>query len=148
SSRTSSRRWKRAICRSTIRSPLTSVASACTAAARRRSNRPNCAYACWPIRPHPATASRSSPMPLEARLAHWRRRVGTGLETALDSLDAAPPRLRAAMRHAVLGGGKRLRPLLVYATGDAVGADEAVLDAPAVAIELVHAFSLVHDDLP
>ena len=87
-------------------------------------------------------------MPLEARLAHWRRRVETGLDTALDGLDAAPPRLRDAMRHAVLGGGKRLRPLLVYAAGEAVGADEATLDAPAVAIELVHAFSLVHDDLP
>ena len=87
-------------------------------------------------------------MPLDARLAHWRQRVEAGLETALASLDAAPPRLREAMRHAVLGGGKRLRPLLVYAAGEAVGADESTLDAPAVAIELVHAFSLVHDDLP
>ena len=52
------------------------------------------------------------------------------------------------MRHAVLDGGKRMRPLLVYATGTAFGADEASLDAPAAAVELIHAYSLVHDDLP
>ena len=52
------------------------------------------------------------------------------------------------MRHAVLDGGKRMRPLLVYATGTAFGCDEAVLDAPAAAVELIHAYSLVHDDLP
>jgi len=52
------------------------------------------------------------------------------------------------MRHAVLDGGKRMRPLLVYATGTTFGADEAALDAPAAAVELIHAYSLVHDDLP
>jgi farnesyl diphosphate synthase len=52
------------------------------------------------------------------------------------------------MRYAVLGGGKRLRPLLVYLAGEAVGADVHALDAPAVAVELIHAYSLVHDDLP
>ena len=52
------------------------------------------------------------------------------------------------MRHAVLGGGKRLRPLLVYATGQSFGASAAMLDAAATAVELIHAFSLVHDDLP
>ena len=52
------------------------------------------------------------------------------------------------MRHAVLGGGKRLRPLLVYAAGRACAAEPGALDAPAVAVELIHAFSLVHDDLP
>lgn len=52
------------------------------------------------------------------------------------------------MRHAVLAGGKRLRPLLVHAAGRACGASEDQLDAPAVAVELLHAFSLVHDDLP
>src|SRR5690606_7389953 len=58
------------------------------------------------------------------------------------------PRLHAAMRHAVLLGGKRMRPLLVHAAGHACGADGDALDAPAVAVELVHAYSLVHDDLP
>ena len=52
------------------------------------------------------------------------------------------------MRYSVLGGGKRVRPLLVYASGTVVGADEAALDAIAAAVELIHAYSLVHDDLP
>lgn len=52
------------------------------------------------------------------------------------------------MRHGVLAGGKRLRPVLVYAAGRALGAEDAALDAPALALELVHAYSLVHDDLP
>jgi farnesyl diphosphate synthase len=52
------------------------------------------------------------------------------------------------MRYAVLGGGKRVRPLLCHATGAIFGADGSVLDAPAVAVELIHAYSLVHDDLP
>lgn len=57
-------------------------------------------------------------------------------------------RLLDAMRYAVLGGGKRLRPRLVYAAGRAAGAEPAVLDSPAAAVELIHAFSLIHDDLP
>ena len=52
------------------------------------------------------------------------------------------------MRYAALNGGKRLRPLLIYATGECLGVDVELLDGPAVAIELIHAFSLVHDDLP
>jgi farnesyl diphosphate synthase len=52
------------------------------------------------------------------------------------------------MRHAVLGGGKRMRALLVYAGGTLLQADEATLHAPAIAVELIHAYSLVHDDLP
>ena len=65
--------------------------------------------------------------------------------TAVDS-DVA--RLASAMRYAVLGGGKRLRPRLVYAAGRAAGADVDLLDRPAAAVELIHAFSLIHDDLP
>ncbi|WP_370629069.1 (2E,6E)-farnesyl diphosphate synthase [Chromohalobacter israelensis] len=56
--------------------------------------------------------------------------------------------LDAAMRYSVLGGGKRLRPILVYAAGHALGAEDKALDAPAAAVELIHAYSLVHDDLP
>ncbi|MBT8100950.1 MAG: polyprenyl synthetase family protein, partial [Gammaproteobacteria bacterium] len=52
------------------------------------------------------------------------------------------------MRYAVFNGGKRVRPLLVYAAGECLGVAEDLLDAPAAAIELIHAFSLVHDDLP
>ncbi|MEO8804338.1 MAG: farnesyl diphosphate synthase [Rudaea sp.] len=63
--------------------------------------------------------------------------------------EVLPPReLHAAMRYAVLGGGKRLRPVLVYASGSALGASYNVLDASACAVELIHAYSLVHDDLP
>ncbi|MEM7379201.1 MAG: farnesyl diphosphate synthase [Pseudomonadota bacterium] len=58
------------------------------------------------------------------------------------------PSLEDAMQYAVSAGGKRMRPALVYATGDALGAPAPALDAPAAAIEMVHAYSLVHDDLP
>ncbi|MEZ0471963.1 polyprenyl synthetase family protein [Luteimonas salinilitoris] len=82
------------------------------------------------------------------QLDAWRTRADAALARALDSIEHGEPRLLAAMRHAVLLGGKRMRPLLVYASGRAFGADDALLDAPAAAVELVHAYSLVHDDLP
>ena len=74
---------------------------------------------------------------VEARLEHW-----------LPNTDVEPLVLHEAMRYSVLGGGKRIRPLLVYATGQSLGIDLDLLDGPAVAIELVHCYSLVHDDLP
>ncbi|MDI1252094.1 polyprenyl synthetase family protein [Thermomonas sp.] len=80
--------------------------------------------------------------------AAWRARVEAALDLALPSPDHAPRRLHAAMRHAVLNGGKRMRPLLVYASGIAMGASDENLDAAAVAVELIHCYSLVHDDLP
>lgn len=85
---------------------------------------------------------------LQQRLAQWRARVDTAIAAALPDRQARPQRLHAAMHHAALLGGKRMRPLLVHATGNAFGADPALLDAPAVAVELIHAYSLVHDDLP
>jgi farnesyl diphosphate synthase len=88
------------------------------------------------------------PAGVDASHARWRARVEQTLEHALPEAQVEPRRLQAAMRHAVLDGGKRMRPLLVYATGTALGADEAMLDAPAAAVELIHAYSLVHDDLP
>ena len=84
----------------------------------------------------------------DPRLAVWRERADAALARALPDPNASPQALHAAMRHAVLLGGKRLRPLLVYATGALFDADEAALDAPAAAVELIHAYSLVHDDLP
>ena len=87
-------------------------------------------------------------MPADPRLARWLQRVEARLEATLPAASDSPQALHGAMRHAVLGGGKRLRPMLVYAAGAAVQADEDLLDAPAAAVELVHAFSLVHDDLP
>jgi len=76
------------------------------------------------------------------------RRVNDVLEEALPAATETPRRLHEAMRYAVLSGGKRLRPLLVYATGECLEIDPQKLDPLAAAIELIHAFSLIHDDLP
>lgn len=81
-------------------------------------------------------------------LARWAERVEAVLEACLPSAEAEPQRLHRAMRYAVLGDGKRIRPALVYACGSALGAPLEALDPPAAAIELIHAYSLVHDDLP
>ena len=75
-------------------------------------------------------------------------RVEATLEKLLPGADHAPARLHSAMRYAVLGGGKRVRPLLAFAAGELVGADKARLEVAASAVELIHAYSLVHDDLP
>ncbi|MCF8179559.1 MAG: polyprenyl synthetase family protein, partial [Sulfuritalea sp.] len=77
-----------------------------------------------------------------------QQRTETALDAALPSPGIAPARLHEAMRYSVLGGGKRVRPLLCHAAGEIFGADIQVLGAPAIAVELVHAYSLVHDDLP
>jgi geranylgeranyl diphosphate synthase type II len=82
------------------------------------------------------------------RLDHYRRRVDQKLATVLSADPEVPERLLEAMRYSVLGGGKRVRPLLVYASGELVGAAEELLDSLAAAVELIHAYSLVHDDLP
>jgi len=87
-------------------------------------------------------------MNFEQRIPELVGRVERALERFLPPADLPPTRLHEAMHYAVLGGGKRIRPLLVYAAGDAIGVDEALLDAPAAAVEFIHAFSLVHDDLP
>ena len=88
----------------------------------------------------------------EGRLAGWRARTETFLDTRLPTESQSPPHLHAAMRYAVLGDGKRLRPLLVYAAAHAVATVDdgglAALDHAAAAVELIHAYSLVHDDLP
>jgi farnesyl diphosphate synthase len=83
-----------------------------------------------------------------ACLAGHRARVEQALERWLPPESDAPGRLHAAMRHAALGGGKRVRAVLVYATAQALGVSEPLPDAPAAAVELIHAYSLVHDDLP
>jgi farnesyl diphosphate synthase len=81
-------------------------------------------------------------------MASIQVRVESALARALPAADHEPRRLHAAMRYAVLGGGKRVRPLLVFAAGESTGAAPERLDAVACAVELVHAYSLVHDDLP
>lgn len=87
-------------------------------------------------------------MATEAPFLRWARRCEATLERELPPTTQHPQRLHAAMRHAVLAGGKRIRPLLVYAAGAAFGVDENRLDAPAAAVEMIHGYSLVHDDLP
>ncbi|MEO1244786.1 MAG: farnesyl diphosphate synthase [Pseudomonadota bacterium] len=82
------------------------------------------------------------------RITEYTRRVDLALDKALPAASENPEHLHEAMRYAVFNGGKRVRPLLVYATGECLGVAPALLDAPATAIELIHAFSLVHDDLP
>jgi farnesyl diphosphate synthase len=76
------------------------------------------------------------------------RRVETVIDALLPQADVPPQRLHEAMRYAVLGGGKRVRALLAYGAGELAAADPAVVDQVAAGIELIHAYSLVHDDLP
>src|SRR5262252_5095746 len=85
---------------------------------------------------------------LAGRVAACRGRIEQVLEQVLTLPDPGTARLREAMRYSVLGGGKRLRPTLVYLTGESLGAPLVRLDAPAAAVELIHVYSLVHDDLP
>ena len=91
-----------------------------------------------------------APVPLSfedwaaARQQQFERVAAAQLPLATDQ----PKRLHEAMRYAVLGGGKRVRPLLVHAAGEAFGAPAAALDAAALAVEYVHVYSLIHDDLP
>jgi len=80
-------------------------------------------------------------------LDHQDRIEGT-LNGLLPAAELAPARLHAAMRYAVLGGGKRVRPLLAYGAGELSGAEERQVDRAAAAVELIHVYSLVHDDLP
>ena len=85
---------------------------------------------------------------LATRVPHYQQRIEEVLARALEIGGGATPRLLEAMRYSTLAGGKRVRPVLVYATGEALGAPLDLLDAPAAAVELIHVYSLVHDDLP
>jgi farnesyl diphosphate synthase len=82
----------------------------------------------------------------------WMRQAQTGMEAALDRFLPAeastPARLHQAMRYAVLDGGKRVRPLLVFAAGELFATPAAVAQRAAAAVEMIHAYSLVHDDMP
>jgi len=84
----------------------------------------------------------------EKRISHYTERVAEKLDAILPPASHSPNRLHDAMRYAVFNGGKRVRPLLTYATGECLGLPEQHLDAPAAAIDLIDCFSLVHDDLP
>ena len=77
-----------------------------------------------------------------------QQRIEAALAEYLPAENQPPGRLHQAMRYSVLGGGKRIRPMLVYAAGRAVGSEIERLDSAACAIEMIHVYSLIHDDLP
>ncbi len=81
-------------------------------------------------------------------IERYQARARQALEQRLPAADLHPAPLHQAMRYAALGGGKRIRPTLVYAAGAVVGAAMEALDGPACAVESIHAYSLIHDDLP
>lgn len=83
-----------------------------------------------------------------ARIERYQAHIEAVLDRTLALADPGTARLRDAMRYSALGGGKRLRPILVYTTGESLGASLDTLDVPAAAVELIHVYSLVHDDLP
>ncbi|WP_256080578.1 polyprenyl synthetase family protein [Massilia sp. YIM B04103] len=89
---------------------------------------------------------------MSAAFQDWMKTIQAGMENDmsayLPAASALPQKLHEAMRYALLGGGKRVRPLLVYAAGNLFGADAAALSRAAAALEMIHAYSLVHDDMP
>jgi farnesyl diphosphate synthase len=99
-----------------------------------------------------AAASALQPACDELSFDQWVRDIGARFEAAASSMlpgaDVSPTRLHQAMRYAVLDGGKRVRPLLVHAAGEVTDADPDALDRAALSVEYVHAYSLVHDDMP
>lgn len=103
--------------------------------------------ATWPTMTAIRSKALSSVTTIKSLLHSRQQRSEQVLKRVL-RLPEVPDRLAAAMRYAVLGGGKRLRPLLVYASAEALGAAPEQADIPAAAVELVHAYSLIHDDLP
>lgn len=87
-------------------------------------------------------------MTFQSKLQLFQQRVDIALSDNLPADDPPDHYLATAMRYAVIGGGKRIRPAMVYAAGEAVSASTESLDIPACAVEMIHAYSLIHDDLP
>jgi farnesyl diphosphate synthase len=89
---------------------------------------------------------------MNASFQDWMKTIQSGMEADmsayLPAAEMVPTKLHEAMRYALLGGGKRVRPLLVYAAGALSGADAQALSRAAAALEMIHAYSLVHDDMP
>ena len=94
------------------------------------------------------TDGRVSAEAFDAQLEAWRERMERALARRLPPANEVPARLHEAMRYSVLGGGKRVRPALMFATAQTLGLSEDEVEAAACAIELIHVYSLVHDDLP
>jgi len=85
---------------------------------------------------------------LQSFMSSHQQRVNHALENCLKTMPCPDPKLSEAMHYSLTGDGKRIRPILVYAAGTATGASDEQLDIPACAVEMIHAFSLIHDDLP
>ncbi len=85
---------------------------------------------------------------LKEYLSFCQNRVEMALEDRLPNGQLLPQKLHQAMRYSVLNGGKRMRPMLTYCTGKTLGIDPEALDGPACAVEFIHVYSLIHDDLP
>lgn len=88
------------------------------------------------------------PHEFQSRLETYQKRVNAALDKYLPREDPPEHNLAEAIRYSVIGGGKRIRPAMVYAAGEAMGVSTDLLDIPACAVEMIHAYSLVHDDLP
>ncbi len=87
-------------------------------------------------------------MHLESSIKFCQQRINEVLNHYLPDVDESPNQLHQAMRYATLDAGKRLRPLLVYSCGEVFSANQTDLDAAAAAVECIHVYSLIHDDLP
>ena len=88
------------------------------------------------------------PHEFQSRLDAYQDRVNAALDKYLPREDPPEHNLAEAIRYSVIGGGKRIRPAMVYAAGEAMGVSTDLLDIPACAVEMIHAYSLIHDDLP
>lgn len=88
------------------------------------------------------------PAPLHTFMTNAQERVNRALESYLKAMPCPDAKLAEAMHYSLTGGGKRIRPILVYAAGNTTGSSDEALDTAACAVEMIHAFSLIHDDLP
>jgi len=90
----------------------------------------------------------SQPHIFQPFLDTYQKRVNSALDKYLPNDDPPEHNLAEAIRYSVIGGGKRIRPAMVYAAGEAMGVSNDLMDIPACAVEMIHAYSLIHDDLP
>ncbi len=101
---------------------------------------------------HTDSAVTSSKKAMQQPFSDWvlshQARIEAVLDSTLPSANIAPERLHEAMRYSAMNGGKRIRALLCYATAELCHTPIALADAAACAVELIHAYSLVHDDMP
>lgn len=100
------------------------------------------------IQPSTLTPAATGNEPMKAQIESLTGRVNQVLDRTLPAADQSPQGLHEAMRYAVFNGGKRIRPLFAYGAAAALGLANDEVDGTAAAVELIHAYSLIHDDLP